>query len=227
MIIEKLASAVYNDVVAGLVGITSNPTISMDQLEDDIVDERLQVVKEYAFKGLIPINDLLLSINCIGVDCLSLDKCPCNVEENPSARPEQHFQIPQILMDPMLESVNYLGSTDKRDHYKIYTDPKAANRHKYKRRGCNDPYAYIDTTPNEDGMYDGWLFNAPFVKYISIMAIFKDPRDLKKFNCCDYENIDDNKSFVSNEVKKRLTEKKLRYYRQFYQEPTPNNQVPK
>lgn len=225
--IEKLASAIYNDIVSGLVGITSNPTISIDQLEDDVVDERLQVIKEYSLKGLIPLNDLLLSINCIPIDCLSLDKCPCNTPGNPSAVPEQHFQIPQLYIDPMLESIQYLGATDKSEHYKVYFDPKQAKFHKNRRRRCDKPYAFIDTTPNEDGMYDGWLFNAPFVKYISIMGIFKDPRDLKHFNCCDYDGMYDNKSFINNEVKKRLTEKKIRYYKQLYQEPMPNNQVPK
>jgi hypothetical protein len=38
---SKLASAVYNDIVGGLRGYVSNPTMSMEQLEDDIVDERL------------------------------------------------------------------------------------------------------------------------------------------------------------------------------------------
>ena len=152
--IEKLASAIYNDIVSGLVGITSNPTISMDQLEDDVVDERLQIIKEYAFKGLIPRNDLLLSINCIPVDCLALDKCPCNVPKNPSESPEQHFEIPQLVNDPMFASVEYLGATDKTDDYKVYTT-KAFLKHRFRRRGCNDPYAYIDSTPNSNGMYDG------------------------------------------------------------------------
>ena len=51
--ISKLASAIYNDVVSGLVGITSNPTMSLEQLEDDVVDERLQIIKEYSLKNLI------------------------------------------------------------------------------------------------------------------------------------------------------------------------------
>ena len=73
----KLASAIYNDVMSGLRGITSNLTMSLEQLEDDIIDERLQIIKEYSLKGLLPKKDLLLSINCINVDCNSLEKCPC------------------------------------------------------------------------------------------------------------------------------------------------------
>lgn len=58
------------------------------------------------------------------------------------------------------------------------------------------------------------------------MAIFKDPRTLKLFNCCDYDNMD-NSSFMSAEIKKRLTEKKIRYYRSLAQDPIANDQVPK
>jgi hypothetical protein len=41
MLVSKLASAIYNDVVSGLQGYHHNPSISMEQLEDDVVDERL------------------------------------------------------------------------------------------------------------------------------------------------------------------------------------------
>lgn len=46
MTIEQIASAVYNDVISGLVGINSNPTLSMDQLEDEVVAERERVILE-------------------------------------------------------------------------------------------------------------------------------------------------------------------------------------
>jgi hypothetical protein len=41
MQISKLASAIYNDIVAGLSGYTSTPAISLEQLEDEVVEERL------------------------------------------------------------------------------------------------------------------------------------------------------------------------------------------
>ena len=88
MQVEKLASAIYNDVVSGLAGITSTPTISMEQLQDDVIDERLQIIKEYSLKNLIPKKDLLYSINCIETDCKSLDKC-CSSSNY--SKPELHF----------------------------------------------------------------------------------------------------------------------------------------
>ena len=220
--VEKLASAIYNDIVGGLSGITGTPTISREQLEDDIVDERLQIIKEYSLKNLIPRNDLLMSINCVDVDCKSLDKCPCG---NDLTRPELHFEIPQLVNDYGSESIEFIGSINRADQYKVYTST-AFQFHKYLRRGSEKPYVYIEPTPNENNLYDGWIFNAPFTKKISIIAIFKDPRQLIGYSCCAGDDLE-NYSFLSAEIKKRLTEKKLRYYRNFGTVATPNTLSPK
>ena len=221
--VTKLASAIYNDVVSGLVGITSNPTISIDQLEDDVVDERLQIIKEYSLKNIIPRNDLLMAINCINIDCKSLDRCPCG--ERSYSKPEQHFEIPQLVNDYGMDAIEFIGSVDRLQYFKVYTTT-AFQFHKNLRRGANRPYVYIEPTPNENNMYDCWLFGAPLLKKLSIIAIFKDPRQLKQFNCCAGDDLE-NYTFISAEIKKRLTEKKLRYYRSLLQSPQPNNQVAK
>ena len=46
------------------------------------------------------------------------------------------------------------------------------------------------------------------------------------FGCCSGDDLE-NYTFIYTEIKKRLTEKKLRYYRQFYQPTSPNTQTPK
>lgn len=218
--IEKLASAIYNDIVSGLAGITSNPTISMEQLQDDVVDERLQIIKEYSLKNLIPRNDLLLGIHCITLDCKSLDKC-CN--SRTYSPPVAHFEIPQIVNDLADESVEYIGAIDMGVQFKVYTST-AWQYHKYLRRGSSKPFVYIQTIPNENNMYDVWVYNAPLLKKISVIAIFKDPRQLLQYDCCKPEDYD-NFSFLSTEIKKRLVEKKIRYYRQLLMPPQPNNQT--
>jgi hypothetical protein len=54
---------------------------------------RLLIIKEYMMQGILPIQDLLVSVNCSPVDCQSLDKCPCN--KNTCGRdPVAHFEIP-------------------------------------------------------------------------------------------------------------------------------------
>ena len=220
--IEKLAAAIYNDIVGGLAGITSTPTISMEQLEQDVVDERLQIIKEYAFKNLVPRNDLMMSMNCIDVDCKSLDKCPCGASYTP---PQLHFQIPQLVNDFGADAVEFIGSIDRQNFFKVYTST-AFQFHKFLKRGADRPYVYIETTPNENNLYDAWIFGAPLIKKIAVIAIFKDPRQLIDFDCCRNDDLD-NYSFISTEIKKRLTEKKLRYYRNFANNQTPNNQQAK
>ena len=46
MTVEEVASAVYNNIVSGLVGIHNNPTISIDQLSDEVVATREAVIFE-------------------------------------------------------------------------------------------------------------------------------------------------------------------------------------
>ena len=45
--VEKLASAIYNDVMAGLAGYSSTPTMSIAQLEDDVIDVMLNFCKKH------------------------------------------------------------------------------------------------------------------------------------------------------------------------------------
>ncbi len=219
--IQKLASAIRNDIVAGLRGYHTNLSMSMEQLEQDVVDERLQVIKEYALKGILPAKDLYLSINCIPIDCKSMDRCSCNKSIDCASIPQAHFEIPQILN--ITSSIDYIGSTDHQTPFVFYTTSQAFKYHKYRKRGKNKPYVWIDTTPNENGMYDCFVFNAPLLDAVSVTAIFKDPRQLDGYNCCAEDN--NNMSFIDNEVKRRLTEKKIRYYKQFALNNQPNDQA--
>lgn len=218
--IEKLASAIRNDVLAGLRGYHTNLSMSFEQLCQDIVDERLQIIKEYSLKGILPFKDLYLSINCISVDCKNIESCRCNTS---NGTPTAHFEIPQIVSDYGRLSIEYIGSIDKQLPFVVYTSPTLVRNHKYRKRGQNKPYVWIDTTPNENGMYDCFVFNAPLLKSISVIAIFKDLRQLENYSCCS-ELQDDNMSFINNEIKKRLTEKKIRYYRQLAPANLPNDQ---
>lgn len=47
MTINAISSAIYNDIMSGLVNITSDPDISLEQLEDEVVEERQAVIKEW------------------------------------------------------------------------------------------------------------------------------------------------------------------------------------
>jgi hypothetical protein len=81
-------------------------------------------------------------------------------------------------------SIDYLGATDRQLPFVCYTSSAVFRQHKYRKRGKNKPYVWIDTTPNENGMYDCFVFNAPLLKVVSISAIFKDLRQLDTYSCC-------------------------------------------
>lgn len=221
--IEKLAHAIRNDVVGGLRGYHTNMSMSIDQLMDDIIDERLQILKEYSIKGILPVKDLYISINCIQVDCKDLERCTCD-NKNDNLTNAAHFEIPQIVNDYGSLSIDYIGSSDRQNPFIFYTSSTAFRYHKYRKRGKNKPYVWIDTTPNENGLYDCFVFNAPLLKTVSISAIFKDVRQLDNYSCCN-EFKDDNMTFIDNEIKKRLTEKKIKYYRQLQAPLLSNDQT--
>lgn len=227
MAYTKLASAIYNDIVGGLRGYTSTPTLSMDQLEDEIIEERLAVIKQYILKGIIPKSDLLRTISCIPVDCKDIEACSdCQNKINPDwgELPTMHFEIPMLLTDFGGVGIEYVGSSDLQNPFIIYTKPNNLRYRKYRKWGNNKPYVYINVAPNENGMCDCWIFNAPFIKKITVIGVFKDERQLSNFGCdCDSENM----SFLDAEIKERITKKKLYYYRQLLQPQQPNNQVPK
>lgn len=221
--VQKLASAIRNDVVSGLRGYHTNMSMSMEQLEQEVVDERLQVLKEYSLKGILPVRDLYISINCIPVDCKDIERCSICLSKGEEGTPTSHFEIPQTLNDYGSLSIDYIGSTDRQIPFIYYTSASTFRQHKYRKRGKSRPYVWIDTTPNENGMYDCFVFNAPMLESVSISAIFKDIRQLEQFGCCT-EQGDSNFTFVDNEVKKRLIEKKLRYYKMGALSNTPNDQ---
>ena len=229
--IKRLADAVFNDVVSGLRGYHQNMSMSKEQLEEEIVQMRLAVIKEYMLKGILPIDDLLMSINCVPVDCDTLDKCKCR--GTVCGEPTAHFQMPQIIFDYGLnKSIKYIGSSDKQHSFLVYTKPidKVQTYQKYRKRGKNKPWVYIDVTPNQEGLLDCYIFGAPLIQQVSVVAIFKDPRQLEEFQCdCektnDITNMDYNLNFLDIVIKDRLTQQKLKYYRQYQTPILPNDQT--
>ena len=198
----------------------------MEQLQDEVVACRLAILNEQHLRGIYPIKDLLMAINCIEVDCKDPAKC-CNA---PSGKSVLHFEIPQLVDSMGLDAIDFIGSADRGNNLKknVYFSSKTANYHKYKRFGATDPYIYIEKTPNENKMYDCWIYNLPFVKRISIIGIFKDPRQLEEFDCCNYEDVNyKDLGSISDMIKEKITKSKFYYYRQAIEIPVPNKQIPR
>jgi hypothetical protein len=223
MTIEAIASAVYNHIQNGTANMSANPKISIEQLQDEVVAERIQVVKEYLLNGVLNLEELFLSLNCVEVDCDYMSKC-CNL---PVGQKALHFEIPPIVLISGSDTIKFIGSIDRAVKYKIYTD-ESWRYHKYNRRIGNKPYVYIDTSINSNGNLDGYIFNAPMVKYISISALFSDPRKLLEWDCCN-DNPDAylDCGILSNEIIKRLSYKYLQWYKQAPSVSINNNQQPK
>ena len=226
MYIEKLASQIRNDVVSGLRGYHQNLSMNMEQLQDEIVACRLEILHQYFLKGIFPIKDLLIAINCVNVDCESLERCSCR-EYNPDDTLVAHFQIPQVVSYYGKQAIDYIGSTDRRNKFQIITSLTELENRKYKKRGTEKPYVWIDYSPNSNGMLDCFIFNAPFLEQVSVVGVFKDPRQLNQYHCCNTDELngpDINMSFVDQLVKDKLTKEKLYYYRQMAAQRLPNDQ---
>lgn len=220
--VSKLASQVFNNVNSGLQGFRTNDSMSLELLEDSVVQERLQVIKEYSLKGILPVKDLYISINCIPVDCKDIERCRCGMTDDCST-PTAHFEIPQIVNDYGALSIDYIGSSDRQNPFLYSTSSTVFRYRKYRKRGKNKPFVWVDTTPNENGMYDCFVFNAPLLSNVSVSAIFKDLRQLEGYGCCD-SSSDDNFSFLDNEVVRRLTQKMINWYRAYRDPVGPNDQ---
>lgn len=223
MYIEKIASSIRNDVVSGLRGYHQNLSMNMAQLEDEVVAARLEIIHQQFLKGVFPIKDLVIAINCIDVDCQSLERCCKSGEYTPTA----HFQIPQLISYFGKNAIEYIGSIDRRNKFIVITSLSELENLQYRKRGKDKPYVWIDQSPNSNGMLDCYLFNAPFLQQVSVVAAFKDPRQLNIYSCCNMDELngpDVNPSFIDQLVREKLTKEKLYYYRQAKPPQIPNNQ---
>ena len=223
-IISKLASICQNHIQGGLEGFHPSLNISLQQLEDEVIQTRMAIMQKYAIQNLLPYKDLYLTINCVDVDCQPMGQC-C---DEAFGEPQAHFEIPQIYTGAGDESIQFIGSINKQVKFKVYTSPTIFKYHKYKTRGSKKPYVFLDLTPNKNNYIDGYIFNAPMLEKISVSAIFKDPRELDVFLCCDYdfENYN-NLSWIDTETVDTVVNKYLKYYRQLYPQQVPNDQVPR
>lgn len=222
MLISRISSAVFNSVVAGLSGFTATINIPLEQLQDEVCETKLNIIYQYYLKNLLPKRDLYATLGCIDVDCKSLSKC-CSALD--IEKPIAHFEIPPIITSIGEEAIDFIGSIDKRIKFKVYLNNNF-RFHKFKMRRKNKPYVYIDTSINENGMMDGYIFNAPLLEKITVIAMFADDRKLENFDCCTI-NSADVMTAIDSEVKDKMINKYLKYFRQYLQQPTQNDQTPK
>ena len=216
MNVNQIASAIINDLFSGnLVSLSNRSMISQDQIEDEVLETRSAVIKDWYLKNMLNLSDMMVAINCIEVDCKDQNKCSC-MSSLANAKMAKHFEIPQLMPGLGADALMFVGSTDRSNAFKVYYNLEAVkyqqHYQKYRKRSNPKPFVYVEKTPNENGMYDCWIFDAPFVQYIAVIGIFKDPRQLEKYNCCnDTEYLE--MGAISNEIKNRILQKKIQLYR--------------
>lgn len=219
MTIEQLSSIIYNNIVSGIEGSHIDLKFSLSQIEDDIINERLQIIKEYAIKGMLPSADLMIKLSNIKL----LDQPTSGIGSSDlNGFNIKTFEVPQIAFVYDKESIAYIGNDSGQDSFPFYIDRHAWVNHRYKRFIKQRPHVYVDLATNENNKYNCYLLSkeAISIPSISIVAIWKDPRSLLDYQI-DNEDEILNWSHISAEIIKRMTEKYLRYYRQLYQPPTP------
>lgn len=211
MELNKLTSAIINDLWGGnLIPLSNRSLISEEQIADECIETRSSIIREWYQRSLLKKHDLMTAINCVPVDCKDQNKCACKDITN--AKNAKHFEIPILLDGLGSDAIEFIGSTDRSESYKVYYTKEATKYQQYKKRGSSKPYVYVERTPNENNMYDCWIFNAPYVKNIAVIGIFKDPRQLDVYNCCNKTEYLDLGS-ISDEIKRRIIAKKVQLYR--------------
>ena len=133
MYLDKLASQIKNDILSGLKGYHQNLGLSIEQLKDECVNTRLLVIKEQYLQGVLPIKDLLMAINCVDIDCESLERCKCKESVGDDTL-VAHFQIPQLVHDFGKQAIEYIGSTDRKNQFQVVTSLSELETRKYRKR---------------------------------------------------------------------------------------------
>lgn len=224
MNLNKIASAIISDLYSGLAGFNANQTISIEQIEDEVTEKRQVVIKELFAKNLLKLEDLAVSLNCVEVDCENMIKCDSCNKEPLVTKNQPHFEIPQLLTDVGEGAIIYIGSADGMIPFRVYYSLEATKSNQYRRRGNKEPFVFIDKTVNSNQMHDCWIFNAPFVKQIKVVGVFRDLRQLEEYTCCrDFDYLDF--GIISDEVKNRVKRDKFAFYRENLSQPYPTNTV--
>jgi hypothetical protein len=227
MLLEQLRDQVHNNVIAGIRSLTVNASHSPQQIEDELVSEYQTVLREFMLRGYLVKSDFYRKIACVPVECGTMEGCcPIDGMDDYNRTPVQTVRLPEIITDYGSEGVSYIGSVDMSTSYTVYFSRSSASAHKYRMRGGDKAFAYIEPATLDGGFVKGYIFNAPLAQMVSIIAMFKDPRQVAEYDCCSKE-VDFPNHFIATEMVKRLTEKYLRYYRQMATPPTPSDLTPK
>lgn len=213
MTINEMASSVRNRVNDGLSGSITNQAYSIDQLYDEIDLQRADFVHKYAGTKKLNHKFLLQTIDALEIVCRDLSK-ECGLECGDAV---PSVKVPQLLATFNDMSIDYLGLVNKQEDFKVYFSTQDIQNHKYRKRTSHKPYAWVDTTVDENNMITIYFFNMDkynALEYVSIRGMFEHPTWVSKvdpqFDSKEYPAP----AHMQNAIVDALTEKYIRYYRQ-------------
>lgn len=220
MTIDQGKSAVYNLVMDGLKGASINSSLLIGQVEDEYINERLKVIEEINMVGKLNYKDLYLPLRGLKASCSKIERV-CN--DTGSTNGIKRIELPQIISSIGNKAINYFGAKDMTLNFRIYTDVNDLMCNRYRRSKNNNPYVWIDITPNENNMNDAFVFDAPYLADVSVIGAFKDMRQVESLGCCATSEIH-NITSIDSEVIKRLAAKYIEAHRKLAMVSRPNDQ---
>ena len=205
---SRLASAIYNDLHAGLKGLTNEWTLSIEQLEDEIADLRMKMIHDRLVANIKEKHQFATTIKCIPVDCQPIGRCDCQGESLPD-KAVPHFKMPVPFMVGACAIILYIGPTDMSEPYKVYTNYEHIRNLKGRRSKLKTPYVYVNMSPDKDGKIDAYIFNAPYVQQVTVTAVFRNIKKYMDEICCEY---DDNSEILNSDISKAIVSGKTTLY---------------
>lgn len=211
--LDLIVSTIEARMVNGLKGLLDNVSYSLAQIESDVHITRNAIIKQLMDRGLIDINQVTQSINCIPVECADIAEC-CDVNVENALR----IKVPKLAYLNN-KSIVYLGTVDKQNKFKtIFGTEHLYNKYTPTK---NSPYVWFSDAET------GWLFNPPTknIQLISIRAIFANPYDVTQFDCCQlkYDDAYPAPDDVIKQIIDTLVNQYVNDYRRLRMIYLPNN----
>ena len=172
---DAVVSAIRNNLEAGLK-TTANITFSLEHMRYVIYTERALLIEQMKRSGaMFEYEEATQEINCIETDCKDFGLC----SKVDTRQPTLHFKIPRYI------HLDYIGLATQNQSFKVY-ETYNSKYNKYRKKQLVDrPYVRLR---HYEGENHGFIFNPPTVnlKYISVKAIWENPREVNKYSCCTY-----------------------------------------
>lgn len=205
--LNDYADMIISQVQSGLKSV-SNHGLSRSQVKDEFIQARERMIPEAIAGGLV--NPQMLYQDLI------LEKFEKYPESAVSNRKATYTSIPQVLEIETIRSVEFLGSTDGFEGYKVVT-------------GTMNQFVGYDRFTSKAPT--GWIKGNKIVVYnglhnrLLLRAIFSNPRDLQAFDPVKYS--DDRPFAVPPSLGDMIVGKLVNDYYRYYRmaNPQPNTQT--